>query len=105
MAFSDRKSNEELSGVVMTIEDFIQLSTMGVETAMVVSAPVLVLGLTAGIAVSILQAATQIHDAALAFIPKIIASVLALFFFGSWMISKMAAFAAYTLNQIPNVTS
>lgn len=88
----------------MTIEDFINISTLGIETAMMVSAPVLLFGLAAGICISIFQAATQINDAALAFIPKIAATVVALFFFGPWMISQMSAFAVYALNQIPAVT-
>ncbi len=88
----------------MGIEEFMRVTTFGIETAMVVSAPVLLLGLAAGLMVSVFQAATQINDAALAFIPKILATVLALFYFGPWMISKMAAFATFSLNQIPHVT-
>lgn len=88
----------------MELDDYIRITTFGIETAMMVSAPVLICGLAAGILVSIVQAATQINDAALAFIPKIAAAVLAMLVFGNWMISKMMAFAVYTLNQIPNVT-
>ena len=88
----------------MTIEDYIRIASFGVQTAMIVSAPVLLLGLAAGLSVSIFQAATQINDAALAFIPKILATVLALFFFGPWMISEMANYAEFALGQIPNVT-
>lgn len=88
----------------MNLEDFIRVASYGVETAMLVSAPVLMMGLTAGILVSIMQAATQINDAALAFIPKIGAAVLALVIFGPWMISQMVGFATYSINQIPNVT-
>lgn len=88
----------------MTVEDFIRIASFGIETAMMVSAPVLAFGLIAGITVSIFQAATQINDAALAFIPKIVATVIALSVFGGWMISRMAAFATFAFNQIPNVT-
>lgn len=88
----------------MDIDDFINISTYGIETAMLVSAPVLIMGLVAGITVSIFQAATQINDAALAFIPKITATVFALAVFGPWMISTMASFASFALNQIPQVT-
>lgn len=88
----------------MVIEDFIRVASFGIETAMLVSAPVLAFGLAAGVSVSIIQAATQINDAALAFIPKIVATVVALGVFGGWMISRMSAFAAFALNQIPNVT-
>ena len=88
----------------MTLEQFLNISQYGIQTAMLVSAPPLFLGLAAGISVSILQAATQINDAALAFIPKIVATVIALVVFGPWMISEMASFATYALTQIPNVT-
>lgn len=88
----------------MNIEDFLHISSIGIEVAMLVSAPVLLLGLIAGVLVSIIQAATQINDASLAFVPKIAAVMVALMFCGSWMISQMAAFATYAMNQIPNVT-
>ncbi len=87
----------------MELEGILAISKFGVETSMMVSAPVLILGLTAGILISIVQAATQINDASLAFIPKILAVVASLLIFGHWMISKMAAFAIYSLNQIPNI--
>ena len=87
----------------MTLDGFMEITRYGVETSMMVSAPVLLMGLAAGVAVSMLQAATQINDAALAFIPKIAAAVLALVVFGPWMISKMATFAVFAFNQIPNV--
>ena len=88
----------------MSIDDYLRVATFGIQTAMIVSAPVLLLGLVAGVAVSILQAATQINDAALAFIPKILATVVALFFFGPWMIAQMATFATFAFRQIPMVT-
>lgn len=89
----------------MQLESFLEVARFGIETAMLVSAPVLIFGLVAGIAVSIFQAATQINDAALAFIPKIVAAVVALSVFGPWMISRMAAFAVYAFGQIPNVVN
>lgn len=89
----------------MTIEDFLHISQIGIETAMYVAAPVLIAGLAAGLTVSVVQAATQVSDSALAFIPKILATIAALLIFGSWMIAKLATFTTYVFNQIPNVTS
>ena len=66
----------------MGIDDFLHFGQYGVETAVLVSAPILLLGLMAGLAVSIFQAATQINDAALAFIPKIAATVIGIMLFG-----------------------
>lgn len=85
----------------MVIDDFVRIAQVGIETAAFVSAPVLVFGLLAGLAVSIFQAATQINDSALAFIPKIGAAVLGLFFFGNFMISRIVWFTQWVYGQIP----
>lgn len=84
----------------METDSFVQVANFGIQTAMMVSAPVLLCGLAAGVIVSIVQAATQINDAALAFIPKIGAAIGALIVFGPWMTSKMTAFAIYAFEQI-----
>jgi len=85
----------------MGIDDYLRLARVSVETAALVSAPVLLLGLVAGLAVSIFQAATQINDAALAFIPKIGAAIVGLVVFGHFMISRIASFTEWVYNQIP----
>lgn len=87
----------------MNIDHILAITRYGMETSMFISAPILLMGLTAGILISIFQAATQINDAALAFIPKMTAVVIAMAIFGHWMITKMMAFAVYTINQIPSV--
>lgn len=84
----------------MEVDSFVQVANFGIQTAMMVSAPVLLCGLAAGIIVSIVQAATQINDAALAFIPKIAAAIGALIVFGPWMTSKMIFFTVYAFEQI-----
>jgi flagellar biosynthesis protein FliQ len=84
----------------MDIEGYSRVASLGIQTAMFVSAPVLICGLIAGIMVSVFQAATQINDAALAFIPKIAAAVGALIVFGPWMSSKLTQFAIFSFEQI-----
>jgi flagellar biosynthesis protein FliQ len=88
----------------MGVDEFLRLGEVSVETAMFVSAPILVLGLIAGLAVSIFQAATQINDAALAFIPKIGSAVIGLVFFGNFMLNRIASFTAWVYGQIPNLS-
>jgi flagellar biosynthetic protein FliQ len=88
----------------MGVDDFLRFGQVGIETAMLVSAPVLVLGLVAGLAVSIFQAATQINDSALAFIPKIGAAVAGLLIFGHFMVNRIAGFTMWVYGQIPNVS-
>jgi flagellar biosynthetic protein FliQ len=84
----------------MDIEGYSRVASLGIQTAMFVSAPVLIFGLVAGVMVSVFQAATQINDAALAFIPKIAAAVIALLIFGPWMSSKLIQFATFSFEQI-----
>lgn len=59
---------------------------------MLVSAPMLILGLIVGVAVSIFQATTQIQEQSLAFIPKIIAVFVAILVFGPWMLSMLVTY-------------
>lgn len=87
----------------MGLDDFLRIGQVGIETAVLVSAPVLVLGLTAGLMVSIFQAATQINDAALAFIPKIGAAVVGLLVFGHFMIDRIAWFTTWVYSQIATI--
>ena len=87
----------------MQIDDYIRISQVGIETAIWVSAPILGLGLIAGLFVSIFQAATQINDPALAFIPKIGASILGLILFGNFMINRIASFTIWVYEQIPTI--
>lgn len=88
----------------MGVDHFIQFGQVAIETAVWVSAPVLVFGLVAGLAVSIFQAATQISDASLAFIPKIGAAVVGLVLFGNFMISRIANFTTWIYTQIGSVS-
>lgn len=87
----------------MQLDDYLMIAQMGIEVAVLVSAPVLILGLIAGLAVSIFQAATQINDAALAFIPKIGAAVVGLVMFGHFMINRIAAFTTWVFQYITTV--
>ena len=87
----------------MGIDDYLKFAQYGVQTAVLVSAPILVLWLAAGLVVSIFQAATQINDAALAFIPKIGATIVGLVIFGNFMLNRITAFTAWAFTQISQV--
>jgi flagellar biosynthesis protein FliQ len=65
--------------------------------------PVLFFGLVAGLAVSVFQALTQIHEMTLTFIPKIAATVLALAIFGPWMLQKMVNYTAAVFRAVPTL--
>lgn len=87
----------------MDIDTYLKLSRIAIETAVLVALPILGLGLVAGLAVSVFQAATQINDAALAFLPKIGAAIIGIILFGHFMINRIAGFTTWVYGQIPNV--
>ena len=71
-------------------------------TILLITGPLLILALGVGLLVSIFQATTQIQEQTLAFVPKIVAVLAGLVFFGPWMLSKMIEFTAtiyQNLNQ------
>lgn len=69
-------------------------------TIIKIGAPVLLIGLIVGLAVSIFQATTQIQEQSLHFVPKIIAMLLALLLLGSWMLTVLKEF---TLRMYDNM--
>ncbi len=89
----------------MNIDDFLLLGQDAIITATLVSAPILILGLIAGLSVSIFQAATQINDAALAFIPKILSAVVGLVFFGHFMINRISEFTRVSFERIAEISA
>ena len=70
---------------------------------LMISAPVLLTVLAVGLVVSIFQAATQIHEATLSFVPKIVAAVVVLTVAGPWMLTSLVEFLQRTLQSIPSV--
>ena len=68
-----------------------------------VSLPVLLTVLAVGLVVSIFQAITQIHEATLAFVPKLIAAVAVFALAGPWMLSTLVDYIRRTIESIPSV--
>lgn len=65
-----------------------------------ISAPILLIGLVVGVLISILQAATQIQEQTLSFVPKILAVLLILFMFAPWMINLMTDYTTRTFKSM-----
>ncbi|WP_047981259.1 flagellar biosynthesis protein FliQ [Ornithinibacillus contaminans] len=78
----------------MSSEFVLALAEKGIYTVLLVTGPLLILALAVGLLVSIFQATTQIQEQTLAFIPKIVAVLVGLIFFGPWMLSTMIEFTA-----------
>lgn len=68
---------------------------------LIISAPMLGLGLLVGLAVSIFQATTSIQEQTLAFIPKIVAVFVAILIFGPWMLRLMVEYVTNVLVNLP----
>jgi flagellar biosynthetic protein FliQ len=85
----------------MTPEFVIGFAQEAVKMVILIAAPMLGLGLIVGIMVSIFQAATQIQEMTLTFVPKILAVFLGLMLFAPWMLEKLVTFTRYCITQIP----
>jgi flagellar biosynthetic protein FliQ len=76
----------------MTPDFAINMCRKAVETIFLVSAPMLLSGLIIGLIISIFQAATQINEQTLSFIPKLVAVFVTLLIFAPWIIRIISAF-------------
>ena len=79
----------------------IQLGQEALMVVLLVCAPMLGLGLSVGLMVSVFQATTSIQEQTLAFIPKIIAVFVAILIFGPWMLSVMVEFFTGVFVNVP----
>lgn len=84
----------------MNTQFIIGLAGQAVYTVLIVSAPMLGLGLLVGLLVSIFQATTHIQEQTLAFIPKIIAVFVAILIFGPWILNIMIDFTSRLLGNL-----
>ena len=79
----------------------IQIGQQALLVVLLVSAPMLGLGLIVGLAVSVFQATTSIQEQTLAFIPKIIAVYVAVLIFGPWMLSILVEYVTSVFVNLP----
>ena len=77
----------------MTPEQAIDIGRQALIVMLVVSAPILLIGMVVGLIISILQAVTQVQEQTLSFVPKIIVMGLAVGLFLPWIISKLLEFS------------
>jgi flagellar biosynthetic protein FliQ len=85
----------------MTPEFITGFFLQAVKTAIMLAAPMLSVGLVVGILVSMFQAATQINEMTLVFVPKMLAVALALLVFFPWMLRVVTDFVQNMFNNIP----
>ncbi len=79
-----------------------ELGRQALETTIMVSAPILGISLLVGLAVSAFQAMTQLNEATLSFVPKVLALFGAILVFMPWMLSVLTSYMTNLLTNIPN---
>lgn len=85
----------------MTPESIMTLGQAAMKIAVLLAAPPLLAALITGLIVSLLQAATQINEQTLSFIPKIIAVVVTLLIAGPWMLNNIIDYIKLILGSLP----
>ena len=87
----------------MDIASVMDIGRQALFTVVLVSSPMLGLGLLVGLIIGVLQAATSVNEMTLTFVPKLIAVGLGIAFFGPWMIATLIEFATGMFNRIPTL--
>jgi flagellar biosynthetic protein FliQ len=87
----------------MTEAYVMTLAQNAITIAVILAGPILLVSLVVGSLVSLVQAATQINEATLTFIPKIIGIILVLLILGSWMLQQIMVFTVNLFNDLPNL--
>ncbi len=87
----------------MTPTTVIEIGRGAVELTLMISAPLFLAALVTGLVISIFQAATQINESTLSFVPKLIAIFVTLVLAGPWMITLMTDYMRRLYESIPGV--
>ena len=89
----------------MNAQHVFTLGQEGLLLLLTVSAPLLLSVLVVGLVISVLQAATQISEATLSFVPKVVAAVAVMAVAGPWMMSTLVEYLQRTLLAIPTMVA
>ena len=87
----------------MTPTTVIEIGRGALELTLLISAPLFIAALVTGLIISIFQAATQINEATLSFVPKLIAIFVTLILAGPWMITMMTDYIRRLYEAIPGL--
>ena len=88
---------------MMTSQSVLTIGQQALEVMLMVSAPLLVTALVVGLAVSVLQAATQINEMTLSFIPKLLAVFATIVVAGPWMLGTILDYMRTLFSSIPQM--
>ncbi len=87
----------------MTLGEAISIIKQSLITVIIVGGPALIASLVVGILISLFQALTQIHEATLAFVPKILVVFLILIILGGWMLNTLVDFSREVFTKMSGV--
>ena len=87
----------------MTPESVMTIGRQAIEITVMISAPMLLVALAVGLIVSIFQAATQINEMTLSFIPKLVGIFIAMIVAGPWMLTVMLDYMRQMFSSIPGM--
>lgn len=87
----------------MDISSVMSVMQHAMVIAVKMAAPVLIISMAVGLIISVFQAATQIHEQTLTFVPKLIAIAVILVLLGSWMMESMSDFVFYIFDTITEI--
>ena len=87
----------------MTPDFVLDLGKQALLLVLILAAPMLLLGLAVGVLISILQSVTQIQEMTLTFVPKIVVTVMAMIFFGPWMLRLLMSFTMQLYARLPEL--
>ena len=86
----------------MTPESVIEFGQHALYVAMMIAAPLLLTALVVGLVVGVVQAATQINEMTLSFIPKVISMALVVLITGPWMLRTLVQFTRQLIESLPS---
>ena len=89
----------------MSQGEVLTIMQQAIYTILKVGAPLMITALVVGLLISIFQAMTQINEQTLVFVPKILAVLLALVLFGSWMMTTLIEFTVKLFDSLPTLLS
>ncbi|MGE5490855.1 MAG: flagellar biosynthesis protein FliQ [Actinomycetota bacterium] len=87
----------------MTPGTVMEIGRQAIEATLVVSAPMLLAALVVGLIISIFQAATQLNEATLQFVPKLVIMFFVLILAGPWMLQYMVDYIQRLFQSIPQI--
>jgi len=81
----------------------ISLAKDAMAVTLMVASPMLLIGMIVGVVIAVFQSVTQIQEMTLTFVPKIVAIMIGMLFFSSWMLTKLTDYTTNLITSIPGL--